>query len=128
MTGFCLYRPFGADGHHVRMALQTRIDEETCLGLLAGATFGRVCLNVRAMPRIVPVRFTVYRRRINAHLQCDEELAEALDGAVVALQADGFDDRSQQVWSVHVVGRVLARCGADFVVDPTVLEGAWLDL
>jgi len=110
------------------MAVQTRIDEDLCLGLLTEATFGRVCLNVRAMPRIVPIRFTVHRRRINAHLQCDDDLAEALDGAVVALQADGFDDQSQQVWSVHVVGRVLARCDADFVVDPTVIEGAWLDV
>lgn len=110
------------------MVVQTLIDEDTCLGLLAGATFGRVSLNVRAMPRIVPVRFGVHRRRLNAHLQCDEELSDALDGAVVALQADGFDDRTQQVWSVHVVGRVLARCGPDFVIDPTVLEGVWLEL
>jgi len=110
------------------MSVQTVIDEDTCFGLLTGATFGRVSLNVRAMPRIVPVRCAVHRGRINAHLQCDEQLGDALDGAVVALQADGFDDRTQQVWSVHIVGRVLARCGADFVIDPTVVEGAWLDL
>src|SRR5579871_5495672 len=109
-----------------RMSSETTVDEDVCLGLLSTATFGRVSLSARAMPRIVPVRFSVNRRRITAHLQCNEDLGEALDGAVVALQADGFDERTQQVWSVHAIGRVLARSGSDFVVDPTVLEASWL--
>jgi hypothetical protein len=109
------------------MAAQTQFGEDMCMGLFAGITFGRVSLNVRAMPRIVPVRISVHRRRINAHLQCDEDLCDALEGAVVALQADGCDDETRRAWSVHAVGRVLARCGPDFVIDPTVLEGGWLD-
>ncbi len=110
------------------MALATEIDEEECLGLLTGATFGRVALNAKALPRIVPVSLTVYPGpRIAAHLQCDEDLGEALDGAVVALQADGFDDGTQRVWSVHVVGRVTIRCGPDIVIDPGVIDGVWLD-
>ena len=110
------------------MEVQGPFAEETCMGLLAGTTFGRVSLNVRAMPRIVPVRISVQRRRINAHLQCDADLGAALEGAVVALQADGCDGHTRRAWTVHAVGRVLARSGPDFVIDPTVLDGAWLDL
>jgi hypothetical protein len=113
------------------MALATKIDEGACLGLLTGATFGRVALSAGAgaAPRIVPVSFSVHPRgRISAHLQCDGDLAEALDGADVAFQADGFDHQTHQVWNVHIVGRIVARAGSDFVLEPGAVEGGWLDL
>ena len=84
------------------------IDQEACLQLLSGATFGRVALNLLALPRIIPVRFNVHRGRIHASTQGAVEVGDALNGSVVALQADGYDEVTQQAWNVHVVGRVTA--------------------
>ena len=108
------------------MGDEVSIDQEACLQLLSGATFGRVALNVGALPRIVPVRFNVHRGRIHASTQLAAELGDALDGSVVALQADGYDDRIQQVWNVHVVGRVTAAYEREFVITPGIIEGEWL--
>jgi len=108
------------------MGLTTPIDTDMCLGLLSSAMFGRVALNARALPRIVPVKLAVQGRRINAEMECDQHLGGALDDAVVALQADGTDARLAQAWSVHVVGRVTDRSGSAFVIDPVVIEGHWL--
>lgn len=106
--------------------LETAIDEDTCMDLLSGVVFGRVALSIHALPRIVPVRFAVHRGRICAHVQGTVDLSEALDGAVVALQADGYDDRAEQVWTVHLVGRVTARYDTGFVITPSLTEGEWL--
>ena len=45
---------------------------------------------------------------------------------MVGFQADGYDNDIQQVWSVHVVGRVTARHDSAFVISPDVVEGQWL--
>ena len=108
------------------VTVATAIDREICLGLLSGATFGRIALNVAGGPRIVPVRFAVHRGRISAHMQGRVDIGDALDDAEVALQADGFDDETQLVWSVHVVGRVTARHDSGFAITPTMIEGEWL--
>ncbi len=110
------------------MTVATDIDREAWLGLLGGATFGRVALGIHALPRIVPVRFAVHRGRISAHLQGTVDIGDALDDAVVALQADGYDDETNQVWSVHLIGRVTARYQSGFTINPSVIEGEWLPL
>jgi nitroimidazol reductase NimA-like FMN-containing flavoprotein (pyridoxamine 5'-phosphate oxidase superfamily) len=102
------------------------IERDACLGLLSDATFGRIALTVDDLPRIVPVRFAVHRGRITAHVQGADEVAKALDAAVVSFQADGYDNEIQAVWSVHVVGRVTARHDSAFVISPDVVEGQWL--
>jgi hypothetical protein len=108
------------------MGAAVAIDQQACLDLLSGATFGRVALNIAALPRIVPVRFDVHRGRIHASTQVELALGPALDGTVVALQADGYDDVTQQVWNVHVVGRVTAAYEREFVITPGIIDGEWL--
>ena len=78
--------------------------------------------------RIVPVRLAVHRGRISARIQGHADIGDGLDDAIVAFQADGYDDDTQQVWSVHVVGRVTARCESGFAINPSVIEGEWLPL
>jgi hypothetical protein len=102
------------------------IDQEACLQLLSAATFGRVALSLRALPRIVPVRFDVHRGQIRAAAQGALALDGAHDGAVVALQADGYDDGTQQVWNVHVIGRLSDCHDRGFVIRPGIIEGEWL--
>jgi uncharacterized protein len=108
------------------MAAPVAIDQDACLRLLSSATFGRVALSVRALPRIVPVRLDICRGQIRVSTQGSAELGDTLDGAVVALQAEGYDDDTQQVWSVHVVGRVTAPHGIGFVISPGIIEGEWV--
>jgi hypothetical protein len=106
------------------MARAITIDQEACLGLLSGAALGRVALSVHALPRIVPVRLAIHQGRITAYPRGTGEPEDTWAG-VVALQADGHDDVAQQGWSVHIIGRVVARSESGFVIDPGVIEGAW---
>ena len=108
------------------MGAPVTIDQDACLHLLSGAKFGRVALNLRALPRIVPVRIDVHRGQIHASVQGALELGEAFDGAVVALQADGYDEGTKQMWNVHVIGRVSDCRGRDFVISPGIIDGEWL--
>jgi len=109
------------------VTVAAEIDTETCLGLLGGATFGRVALSVHAMPRIVPVSFTARRGRISLSLRSDTDLADPLsDATVVAFQADGYDDEARRGWSVHVVGRITGSGNGTATIDPSVIEGTWL--
>ena len=55
-------------------------------------------------------------------------LGDALNGAVVALQADGYDEVTRQVWNVHVVGRVTAAFEGKFVISPGIIDGEWSPL
>ena len=107
------------------MGPEVILDQEACLELLNSATFGRVALNVRALPRVVPVRLHVHRGQIHVSAEGALDLGDARDGAVVALQADGYDDRTEQMWNVHVVGRVTDPHDRGFVVSPGIVEGEW---
>ena len=78
------------------------------------------------IPRIVPVRFDVHRGQIHASAQGALQLGDALDGPVVALQADGYDEGTHQVWNVRVVGRVCDSYDHGFVIGLGIIEGEWL--
>jgi hypothetical protein len=56
----------------------------------------------------------------------DSHLAAAFDNDAVAFHADGYDDEIGCVWTLHVVGRVVARGDSDIAIDPKMIEGAWL--
>jgi len=106
------------------VAIRVRIDEAACVERLRRASAGRVALHARALPRIVPAQFVVRPDGcIAADLEYDEDLALALDGAVVAFEADGFDDDMGARWSVHVVGRVTERDGPCIVIEPAFVDG-----
>ncbi|MGW7386828.1 pyridoxamine 5'-phosphate oxidase family protein [Streptomyces sp. NPDC054794] len=84
-----------------------------CLRLLATAPIGRIVHTRQALPAVVPVNFgldadgTVLLRTSAA-----SELARAVDGAVVAFEADAVDVDTHSGWSVVVTGR------AEIVTDP----------
>jgi len=105
---------------------RTGLDQDFCWALLTSGSFGRVALNARAMPVIVPVRYTVGHGRVRVRPPEDAGIDEALAGSVVAFQADGFDDDAERAWSVHVVGRVAGHDGSGFEIVPSVVEGCWL--
>lgn len=88
------------------------LDTPECLRLLAEAPVGRVVFTDQALPAVQPVVFAVHDDAI-VFRTCDgKRVAEATDGAVVAFEADQFDQVRRTGWSVTVVGR------ARTVTDP----------
>ncbi|MEU6284797.1 pyridoxamine 5'-phosphate oxidase family protein [Streptomyces sp. NPDC047028] len=84
-----------------------------CLRLLAKVPVGRVVYTLQALPAVLPVNFSLdsdssVLLRTSAH----SELVRAVDGAVVAFEADDFDAPTRSGWSVVVTGR------ATMVTDP----------
>ena len=109
-------------------------DDDRCWSLLAASSLGRVALSVRALPVIVPVRYTVE----GSALRLEPAVWPGIDDgrllSVVAFQADGFDVGSDRVWSVHAVGRIDAlpasaspSSSATLEIRPSHLEGRWLN-
>lgn len=81
------------------------LDRQECLRLLAGAAVGRIVHTRQALPAVLPVNFaldddgTVLMRTSAA-----SELVRAIDGSVVAFEADQVDVTTQSGWSVVITG------------------------
>lgn len=74
-----------------------------CLELLRGAPVGRVIFTDRALPAVRRVNFVVYNGRIIMQTSWRGVLAAALNGSVVAFEADDCTE-PEGAWSVTVVG------------------------
>lgn len=75
------------------------------LKLLTSVPVGRVAFTDRALPAIQPVNFVVDDGSIVFRTGSGSKLAAATREAIVAFQADVFDDDTQTGWSVMAVGR-----------------------
>lgn len=80
------------------------LDRDACLALLRSAQLGRVGLSVDALPVIVPVGFSLVGERIIFGAQADPRAVAAIDGVIVAFQADAWDPCTGSGWSVLVQG------------------------
>ena len=93
------------------------LDRQECLRLLAKVPVGRVVYTRQALPAVLPINFS---RDTNASvLLCtspESDLVRAIDGVVVAFEADEFDAATRSGWSVVVTGR------ATVVTDPAEHE------
>ncbi|MET8014018.1 pyridoxamine 5'-phosphate oxidase family protein [Streptomyces sp. NPDC005271] len=88
-----------------------------CLRLLAGVPVGRIVFTRQAMPAVLPVGFSLGTDfSVLLRTSATSELAAAIDGVVVAFEADEFDAAQRSGWSVVVTGR------ASVVTDPTEYE------
>lgn len=83
---------------------QERLDRASCLALLATVPLGRVGLSVDALPVIVPVGFRLVGERLVLAAHADPRAVAAIDGVVVAFQADHWDPDTASGWSVLVQG------------------------
>ncbi|GAA3494672.1 pyridoxamine 5'-phosphate oxidase family protein [Streptomyces prasinosporus] len=93
------------------------LDRQECLRLLAKVPVGRVVYTKRALPAVLPVNFSLDTDA--SVLLCtspDSDLVRAVDGVVVAFEADEFDAATRSGWSVVVTGR------AAVVTDPAEHE------
>ncbi|MER6441230.1 pyridoxamine 5'-phosphate oxidase family protein [Streptomyces sp. NPDC001185] len=89
------------------------LDRDQCLRLLSRAPFGRVVHTRHALPAVLPVAFTLDTdSAVLMRTSAGSELAAAIDGAVIAFEADEMDAAARCGWSVVVTGR------ATTVIDP----------
>ncbi|MFE6691028.1 pyridoxamine 5'-phosphate oxidase family protein [Streptomyces sp. NPDC057743] len=93
------------------------LDRQECLRRLALVPIGRVVYTHDALPAVLPVNFSLDQdHAVVLRTSALSRLAHAVDGAVVAFEADWFDGAAQSGWSVSVIGR------AALVTDPKEQE------
>jgi hypothetical protein len=80
------------------------LDESECWDLLAQVTVGRLGLHFGAIPRIVPMNFTMFDKRIVVCTAIGAAVTDALHDSVVAFQVDDFHLNNHEGWSVVAVG------------------------
>ncbi|MFI6436322.1 pyridoxamine 5'-phosphate oxidase family protein [Streptomyces sp. NPDC050759] len=89
------------------------LDRQDCLRLLAKVPVGRVVYTRQALPAVLPVNFSLDEdASVLLYTSAGSELACAIDGVVVAFEADEFTAATRSGWSVVVTGR------AAVVTDP----------
>ncbi|KPI19018.1 Pyridoxamine 5'-phosphate oxidase-related protein [Actinobacteria bacterium OK074] len=93
------------------------LDRRECLRLLTQVPVGRIVHTRQALPAVLPVNFCLDED--GAVVLCTSaasELVRAIDGSVVAFEADEVDATAQSGWSVVVTGL------ATTVTDPAERE------
>jgi uncharacterized protein len=78
--------------------------EDDVRALLASVDVGRVGVTMGALPAIFPVNFRVIDEAIVFRTSPGSKLSAALEGAVVAFEADHYDPADRTGWSVLAVG------------------------
>jgi len=81
------------------------LDRQECLRLLARAPVGRIVHTRHALPAVLPVNFVLDGDgAVVVRTSAMSELLRAIDGVVVAFEADEVDAATQSGWSVVVTG------------------------
>ncbi|MEU1511090.1 pyridoxamine 5'-phosphate oxidase family protein [Streptomyces sp. NPDC005811] len=89
------------------------LDRQECLRLLAKVPVGRVVYTRHALPAVLPVNFTLDPdASVVLRTSAASDLVRAIDGVVVAFEADEWHAATQSGWSVVVTGQ------AAVVTDP----------
>ncbi|MCT9009497.1 pyridoxamine 5'-phosphate oxidase family protein [Streptomyces sp. NPDC054766] len=93
------------------------LDRQECMRLLAKVPVGRVVYTRQALPAVLPVNFCLDTdNSVLLRTSSGSDLVRAIDGVVVAFEADEFDAETRSGWSVVVTGR------ATVVTDPAEHE------
>ncbi|MFF4397169.1 pyridoxamine 5'-phosphate oxidase family protein [Streptomyces sp. NPDC001480] len=82
------------------------LDRQECLRLLAKVPVGRVVYTRQALPAVLPINFSLDAdASVLLFTSAGSDLVRAIDGVVVAFEADEFDAETRSGWSVIVTGR-----------------------
>ncbi|BFO18552.1 pyridoxamine 5'-phosphate oxidase family protein [Streptomyces sp. KM77-8] len=93
------------------------LGRQECLPLLALVPVGRIVYTRQALPAVLPINFSLDGDgSVLVRTSPASELVRAIDGVVVAFEADEFDAATRSGWSVVVTGR------ASVVTDPAEHE------
>jgi nitroimidazol reductase NimA-like FMN-containing flavoprotein (pyridoxamine 5'-phosphate oxidase superfamily) len=89
------------------------LERQECLRLLAKVPVGRIVHTRQALPAVLPVNFCLDGDgAVLLRTSAASELVRAVDGVVVAFEADEVDAVTHSGWSVVVTG------AAGVVLDP----------
>lgn len=89
------------------------LDRQECLRLLAKVPVGRIVYTRQALPAVLPVNFCLdHDGAVLLRASVASGLVSAIDGAVVAFEADEVAADTHSGWSVVVTG------AATLVTDP----------
>lgn len=93
------------------------LGRQECLRLLANVPVGRIVHTRQALPAVLPVNFGLDDDgSVLLRTSAASELVRAIDGTVVAFEADEVDAATHSGWSVVVTGK------ATVVTDPAEQE------
>jgi nitroimidazol reductase NimA-like FMN-containing flavoprotein (pyridoxamine 5'-phosphate oxidase superfamily) len=93
------------------------LDRQECLRLLTKVPLGRVVYTRQALPAVLPINFSLDTdASVLLSTSPASDLVHAINGVVVAFEADEFDAATRSGWSVVVTGR------ATVVTDPVEHE------
>ncbi|OSP44916.1 pyridoxamine 5'-phosphate oxidase [Streptomyces sp. 13-12-16] len=88
------------------------LDRQECLRLPAGVPVGRVIYTRQALPAVLPVNFSLDTdASVLLATSPGSDLVRAVDGTVVAFEADEFHAEARSGWSVIVTGRATVVTG-----------------
>ena len=81
------------------------LERQECLRLLAKVPVGRIVHTRQALPAVLPLNFRLDGDgAVVVRTSAFSELVRAIDGSVVAFEADEIDASAQSGWSVVVTG------------------------
>lgn len=92
------------------------LDRNECLALMGSVPLGRLVFTDRALPAVQPVNFVLDGDEVIIRTSSGSKLAAATRRAIVAFEADDFDDDGATGWSVTIVGQAVHIC------DPVRLQ------
>ncbi len=104
------------------------VGRDECLRLLEQARIGRVGVSIDALPAIFPIFLTVVDGAVVFRTVPGTKLKAASDGAIVAIEADHFDEATGHGWSVLVRGVAQELTdGARAEIARSQLSTTWID-
>ena len=92
------------------------LGDEECWALIEHDTLGRIAYTHHSLPVIRPVNYVVSGNDVLIRTAPNSEMAQAVDGQVVALEVDQIDRLTRSGWVVLVIGRATA---TDLTGGPT---------
>lgn len=121
-------------------------DQGQCLAFFGRSRLGRIALTLQALPVVFPVSYLVVANGFLVGVSVDQ-IAEAMDPRVIALEADGWAEDEGRRWTALAIGFVervevhdeYPRPGVTdvtagrpwnerhvFRLQPSVLSGRWI--
>lgn len=102
-------------------------DDVQCRELLGRTRIGRIGLSIGAIPAVVPIRYELAESDILVTCEVNQ-VAKAMENAVIALQSDGFDEDSRKRWTVLAIGYAHRIAGWEFPLPETELKMSSFDV
>jgi nitroimidazol reductase NimA-like FMN-containing flavoprotein (pyridoxamine 5'-phosphate oxidase superfamily) len=80
------------------------LDRAECVRLLQSVAVGRIVFTDQALPAVQPVNYAVLDEAVLFRTSQGSKLSAATRNAIVAFEADHFDNGLRNGWSVVIVG------------------------